>query len=85
MKRWIRNAVIAAVLTAAAGCHYRLTDADTGAVYYVRDADSRWSLMPGESVRFTDARSGETMTLHYPKIETITRSEFDAAVSSPSP
>ena len=68
------------IILALAGCYYRLTDRDTGAVYYTNDSASRWSLGPGESVRFTDAITGQERTLHYPRFETISRREYDAAV-----
>ena len=69
--------VAAAMILVAGGCHYRLTDPTSGRVFYTRDTDARWSLAPGEQVRFRDGVTGETVTLHWPKIETISPAEYE--------
>ncbi len=64
------------------GCYYRLTDRETGSVYYTSDQQARWSLGPGESVHFTDARTGEQKTLFYPKIEILSGKEYRAGLQN---
>lgn len=70
-------ALLAAVILG--GCHYRLTDRNTGAVYYTTETDGQWSTFPpGQSVVFVD-RTGKTVVLIKPKIETISKAEYEAA------
>lgn len=72
----------AAAIFVVGGCYYRLTDEASQAVYYTADGPTtRWSLGPGEQVRFTDARTGERVVLLWPKIETISKKDFDQAVA----
>ncbi|MEE9609534.1 MAG: hypothetical protein V3U03_17490 [Myxococcota bacterium] len=69
----------AVAFSAGGGCAYRLTDPATGRVFYTTDESTRWSLGPGEKVRFIDGRTGRTVVLDWPTIEVISRSEFEEA------
>ncbi len=73
--RTIRAIALLVLVLPLAGCHYRLTDSQTGAVYYTNELDGQWSFIPGQSVVFTD-HTGATVHLVRPKIETITKAEY---------
>lgn len=73
--RIARSIAVVALILSMAGCHYRLTDAATGAVYYTKELDGQWSFVPGQSVVFTD-RTGNTVYLSHPKIETVSKAEY---------
>ena len=63
------------------GCYYRLTDRETGAVYYVQETDIELSFIPGNKV-FSDA-NGVMRKLVNPEIETISKAEYLAGRGGP--
>ena len=57
------------------GCtnYYRITNPDTGKAYYSREVDEK-----GDGVlEFTDARTGEKVTLPGSEVREITKEEFE--------
>jgi hypothetical protein len=60
----------------AAGCnYYQVSDPTTGRAYYTRAIIDH----PGGAVSFTDARTGDDVTLQNHETTKITRDQYDAA------
>lgn len=75
-----RTVLALAVLVLCLGCsrRYRVTDPDTGAVYYTRDVDKRDS----GAAEFTDAKTKAKVTLQSSVVVRITKEEFFEEVGS---
>ncbi len=74
MKHIAKLLAAALAFATLGGCYYRMTDRDTGAVYYVKETDIEMSFMPGHTL-FSDV-NGERRMLVHPKMETISKQEY---------
>ena len=81
MKRIAKLLAITLALATLSGCYYRMTDRETGAVYYVQETDIELSFIPGNKV-FSDA-DGVMRKLVNPKMETISKAEYLAGREQP--
>lgn len=81
MSKYRKSLPAATMLLVAAvvsGCaHYQITDPTTGRTYY--SADAQRAPYSG-AVVFTDAKTGETLTLQNTQLKQISREEFERAV-----
>jgi len=65
-------------LVVLTGCgHYRVTDVQTGTVYYTQDLHQS----PDGVVAFNDVVTGNAMILQYPNIQSLTDKEFKEQVA----
>ena len=84
MKRFIANGWFVVVLGSvllAAGCasYYKVTDPQSGRVYYTDKIDSD----KGGVVKLKDARSKSTVTLQSSEVKEISSSEYKAGLAEP--
>lgn len=70
--------VCIAFLGSLAGCHYRITDPQSGRTYYTTNYKDYKST---GSIRFKDARTGKTVTLNAWESELIPEKQYKAHVS----
>lgn len=79
--------VAVAALALLSGCaYYQLTDRETGSVYYTSDQHASWSGdLFLQSVQFSDGRTGKITTLVRPKIQTISKAEYERAIAGRAP
>ena len=66
-------ALSAAVLIAGCTSYYQIRDPESGYVYYTEDMKS----LAGGAVRFTDAQTGNEVTLQDSAVEEISKDEFN--------
>lgn len=84
MKRIIANGWFVVVLGSAllaAGCasYYKVTDPQSGRVYYTEEVESDKSGM----VKLKDARSGSSVTLQSSEVREISSDEYKAGLAAP--
>lgn len=84
MKRFIANGwfvVVFGCVLLAAGCasYYKVTDPQSGRVYYTDKIDSDRSGV----VKLKDARSKSTVTLQSSEVKEISSSEYKAGLAEP--
>ncbi len=84
MKLSVRNTLFAASLCAGlvvAGCasYYKITDPQSGKVYYSEDVET----MSGGAVKVKDARTGSTVTLQNSEVKEIDSAEYKAGLAAP--
>jgi hypothetical protein len=80
----IRKSLVASGLfLLLAGCttYYEVTDPTTGKAYYTTSIDTNSS---GSST-FTDARTGDKMTLQNSQVATITQQQYDNGKNGAAP
>jgi outer membrane lipoprotein SlyB len=64
------------------GCaRYRVTDSDTGDVYYTNDIHKVRKSQRRPEITFTEKITGEKVTLQSPAVERIPRAEYKAEVA----
>lgn len=85
MKRFIANGWFVVVLGSAllaAGCasYYKVTDPQSGRVYYTEEVESDRSGM----VKLKDARSGSSVTLQSSEVKEISSDEYKAGLAAPA-
>ena len=66
--------VVTLALAMLSGCttYYRVTDPDSGSVYYTNRLSG--------TVKFTDARSGKRVTLASSEVQAISKARYDSAI-----
>lgn len=76
--RAVALAVVAVIAGLTGACtHYQITDPTTGRSYFTKDAGRAPS---SGAVVFTDAKTGEVLTLQNTQMKQISREEFGRAV-----
>jgi hypothetical protein len=68
-----------ALMSAACGSYYKVTDPASGRVYYTKDVSTE----RGGAIRFEDAGSGSEVTLQSSEVKQISSDEFDGATEQP--
>ena len=79
--RTVRLVLVAGVALVAAACgsYYKVTDPASGRVYYTKDVSTEH----GGAIRFEDAGSGSEVTLQSSEVKEISSSEFKASTKKP--
>jgi hypothetical protein len=79
--RTVRVLLVAglALLLAACGSYYKVTDPTSGRIYYTKEVDKT----PGGAIRFEDAGTGSEVTLQSSEVKQISSDEFDGATEQP--
>lgn len=84
MKRFIVKGCFGAVLGVAllvAGCasYYKVTDPQSGSVYYTEELDN----LRGGAVKLKDARTGSMVTLQNSEVKEISSKEYKEGLAAP--
>ncbi len=84
MKRFIAKswfAVVLGVVLLVTGCasYYKVTDPQSGKVYYTEDIDN----VRGGAVKLKDARTGSMVTIQNSEVKEISSDEYKAGLAAP--
>ena len=79
--RTVRVLLVAglALVLAACGSYYKVTDPGSGRIYYTKEVDKA----PAGAIRFEDAGTGSEVTLQSSEVKEITSDEFEGATKQP--
>ncbi len=84
MKRFIAKGcfvVVLGLVLLVTGCasYYKVTDPQSGKVYYTEDIDN----VKGGAVKMKDARTGSMVTLQNSEVKEISSDEYKAGLAAP--
>ncbi len=77
---WLVASLCVCFLIAGCGAYYKVTDHQSGKVYFTQDVDRA----TGGAVKLKDDRSGSTVTLQNSEVKEISKDEYKAGLAAPA-